>query len=162
MFESLINYVRVVVPTSMESVLLAIGAAVGTWISIGVGGFDDSFVVLCMFMLADILTGSRAAWKRGKFKTKIAAQGFFKKIFVVFAVMLCEGVDVALHVNFMRDACVMAYVVIEALSICENVDRLGYGKLIPPFIRRGLEQVRDQKQARFGGKVNADTSSTQE
>lgn len=149
MSESLINYVRVVVPTSMESVLLAIGAAVGTWISIGVGGFDDSFIVLCMFMLADILTGSRAAWKRKKFKTKIAAQGLFKKIFVVFAVMLCEGVDVALHVNFTRDACVMAYVVIEALSICENVDRLGYGKLIPTFIRRGLEQVRDQKQARF-------------
>lgn len=153
MLDTIMFYVRVVIPTAFERVVLAIGAMVGTWISLGVGGFDDSFIVLCLFMLADIITGSIAAWKKGDFSTKVSSIGFFKKGFIIFMVMLCNGVDEGLHVQFMRDACIMAYILNEAMSNVENIDRMGFGHLIPPFIRKGLAQIREQKKQQIEGKL---------
>lgn len=153
MFEALMTYVRVVIPTAFERVVLAIGAMFGTWVSLGVGGFDDSFIVLCLFMLADIVTGTVAAWKKGDFSTKISYIGFLKKGFIIFMVMLCNGVDEGLHVNFMRDACIMAYILNEAISNIENIDRMGFGHLIPPFIRKGLAQIREQKRQQLESKL---------
>ena len=153
MFEALMTYVRVVIPTAFERVVLAIGAMFGTWVSLGVGGFDDSFIVLCLFMLSDIVTGTVAAWKKGDFSTKISYIGLLKKGFIIFMVMLCNGVDEGLHVNFMRDACIMAYILNEAMSNIENIYRIGFGHLIPPFIRKGLAQIREQKRQQLESKL---------
>lgn len=158
MFETLMTYVRVVIPTAFERVVLAIGAMFGTWISLGVGGFDDSFIVLCLFMLADIVTGTVAAWKKGDFSTKISYIGFLKKGFIIFMVMLCNGVDEGLHVNFMRDACIVAYILNEAMSNIENIDRMGFGHLIPPFIRKGLAQIREQKRQQLENKLGGNNN----
>lgn len=156
MINQITEYCRVVIPTLTERIVLFIGATFGVWISVGVGGFDEGFKILCLFMLADMITGIVAAWKKGAFETKIAAQGLFKKGFIVLMVMLCNGVDHALHVDFMRDACIMAYVLNEALSNVENIDRMGFGRLIPPFIRRGLAQLQNEKEQKFNHKIGGD------
>lgn len=154
MFETMLIYLRVVIPTSIERIVLAIGAMFGTWFSLGVGGIDESFIVLCLFMFADIVTGVIAAIRSGEgLSSKKGAIGLFKKALIVFIVMMCNGVDEGLHVNFMRDACIFAYILNEALSNIENIERAGFGSVIPPFIKRALAQLRVQKRQQFDEKL---------
>lgn len=148
------EFLRLVIPTAMERVILSIGAMIGTWFSLGVGGIDTSFTVLCLFMLADIVTGVIAAIRSGEgLSSKKGMIGLCKKALIIFIVMMCEGVDQGLHVNFMRDACVIAYILNEALSNIENIERAGFGNVIPPFIKRALAQLREQKKQQYERKV---------
>lgn len=150
----MLDFFRLVIPTAIERIVLAIGAMFGTWFSLGVGGVDTSFTVLCLFMLADIVTGVIAAIRSGEgLSSKKGMLGLCKKAVIIFIVMMCEGVDQGLHVNFMRDACVIAYILNEALSNIENVERAGFGNVIPPFIKRALTQLREQKKQAFERKI---------
>lgn len=154
MLDSLFLYLRVIIPTSMERIVLSIGAMFGMWFSLGVGGIDESFIVLCLFMLADIITGVIAAIRTGEgLSSKKGAIGLLKKALIVFIVMMCNGVDHGLQVNFMRDACIIAYILNEALSNIENIERAGFGGVIPPFIKRALAQLRAQKKQQFDEKL---------
>lgn len=159
MLDQLVNFLRVVIPTQAERVLLAIGATMGGWIGLGLGGFDESIKILSVFILADIVTGVSAAWKRGKWSSTVMYRGLFKKAFTYAIVMIANGVDNALHVDFMREACIMAYSVNEAGSILENLDRMGYGNLIPPFLRKGIEQLKEQKKVQYEGKLKEGKSN---
>lgn len=153
MIDQILTFLRVVVPTQIERILLAIGATIGGWIALGLGGFDDAIKILSAFVLTDIITGACAAWKQGKWNSRAMYRGLFKKAFIYVIVMIANGVDNGLHLNFMREACVMAYIVNEAGSVLENLDRMGYGHLIPAFLRRGIEQLKEQKKAQYEGKL---------
>lgn len=151
--DQLLKFLQVVIPTQAEKLLLAIGATMGGWIGLGLGGFDDAIKILSVFVLADIITGGGAALKRGKWSSAAMYKGLFKKAFIYAVVMLANGVDNGLHLDFMREACVMAYTVNEAGSILENLDRMGYGNLIPSFLRKGIEQLKEQKKVQYEGKL---------
>lgn len=150
MFEQSINFFKVVVPTYGERLVLGVGAVIGTYLGLAVGGFDSAFLILCGFILGDFITGTIAAFKAGEWSSRKGYRGLFKKVFILVIVAIGNALDVSLELNFLREACVMAYILNEAGSILENIDRMGFGDVIPPFLRNGLEQIRNQKQAQYG------------
>ena len=41
---------------------------------------------------------------------------------------------------------ISGFAIIEAMSLIENIDRMGYGFIIPDFLRNKLSQIADEKK----------------
>lgn len=141
-----VTLVRVVVPNFAERVVLSMGALIGGWLSYSIGGFDEGVNWLFAFCLIDYLTGNWAALKTGKWESKKAFQGIFKKFFIFIMVAICNGVDISLHVDFVRDACIFAYIVNEVGSLIENIARAGYADVIPTPLRNALKLLKEREE----------------
>ena len=150
MLDQLIDFFRVVIPTNGEKVILSVGAWLGAWLGLAIGGYSQTFYILCGFILADYVTGTTAAFRTGKWKSTDGFNGLFKKMFILLMVIIAHWVDEGMHVNFLREAVMMAYILNEAGSVLENLNRMGYGKLIPEVLKNGLAQIQEQKKERFG------------
>lgn len=136
---------RAIVPTDMERVVMGIGAAAGALIGQAVGGIDDAILWLGAFVMVDYVTGIAAGIKTGQLGSKRGFEGIFKKAFIFGVIALCQGMDVILHTDMLRDAAVVAYAANEALSITENIDRMGFGSAIPAPIRRAFKEINEKK-----------------
>lgn len=51
----------------------------------------------------------------------------------------------AMKVDIFRGMVISAFAIIEAMSLVENIDRMGYGEFIPEFLRVRLKQLADEK-----------------
>ena len=140
---------RSAIPTFTERVLMGIGALIGGWAGYLLGGIDIALLWLCGFVVIDYFTGNFAVLKQGKWQSKLAYKGIFKKLFIFIMVTICNGIDESLHLTFVRDACVIAYILNETGSILENVERMGYGEVIPPILRQSLKILREREEARL-------------
>lgn len=145
-WESTLAFLSSLVPTNIERILWTVGGVVGGFVSVGVGGFDDPFKVLCGFVIVDYVTGTASALKNGQWSSRRGFKGLAKKVFLFLMVGIAHGLDVGLKVDFLRDAVIMGYILNEAGSTLENLERLGYGNLIPSILRKGLEQIKEQKK----------------
>lgn len=124
---------------------MSIGAAIGTWLSYVFGGFDAAVLWLFGFSVLDYITGNIAVIKAGKWKSNLAYRGIFKKMFIYIMVAICHGVDVSMNTDFVRTACVFAYIVNEVGSIIENIERMGYGDVIPAALKHALDIAKSEK-----------------
>ncbi len=147
--QDLWNFFSVVIPTKGERVLMLISGALGGWLSFALGGIDLSIKWLFVFVCLDYITGMIAAFKLSEWCSRTGFKGLFKKVFLFFVVALCHGIDQVVHLEILRNAAIMAYGVNEAGSILENLERLGYGSLIPGFLRRGLKTLKDKEKELF-------------
>ena len=60
-----------------------------------------------------------------------------------------------MNTHMVRTLFIGAFAVVEALSIVENIDRVGYGQYIPSFIRGALAQIAREKHVENkGDKLN--------
>lgn len=128
---------------------LIIGAVFGfiwTFCAAVVGGFDAQMQALVALSVLDLLTGFFAGYKTKTLSSQIAYKGMLKKcvMFGVIGVGVC--LDVAMATHTVRTFFISAYAIIEAMSLAENIDRAGYGDLIPAWLRGALQQVARSKQ----------------
>lgn len=131
--------------TRTEINIAAICSAASAGISFLVGGVDAPIQALLVLIVADYATGMIAGWKTGMLSSDRGFRGVTKKVAIVAAVALANVVDVALGTHAIRAAVIGGYAGMESLSLIENVDRMGYGEYIPPFLRTKLEQLRVEK-----------------
>ena len=130
---------------------MAISSAAGACLSFLVGGLDLSLKSLFVLIVVDYLTGLYAAWKHKIIGSKRGARGLASKAANVAVVVFCTQIDNGLaQGHLFRTAAIFGYTVLEAISICENIDRLGYGEFIPEPIRARLVQIREEKGGGFG------------
>lgn len=135
-----------IIPTKLETVLFVSGGAVGVWLSKAVGGFDSGVQWLFAFMVLDYLTGVCAAFKAGQLCAGRGLEGVLKKAFGCLIVTICHGMDTVMHdVDFLRDACVIALAANESFSIMKNVDRMGFGGIIPAPIRQAIKAIKERQ-----------------
>ena len=151
MIQKIQELLSALVPSDGEAVLMSIGAGFGAAVSFAFGDVDDAFLWLLAFIAADYVTGTVAAFRSGEWSSQTGFTGIFKKVFILLVVSMCHGLDVATGTDLLRNVSIFAYGLNEAGSILENVDRLGYGKLIPAVIRRGLKQLRKKEEKLFNG-----------
>ena len=154
MLQKIQDFLSALVPSDGEAVLMSIGAGFGAVVSFAFGNVDDAFRWLLAFIAVDYITGTVAAFRSGEWSSQTGFTGIFKKVFTLLVVSMCHGLDVATGVNLLRNAAIFAYGLNEVGSILENVDRLGYGKLIPAVIRRGIRQMRDKEEELFTAEEN--------
>lgn len=126
------------------------GAVIGGWASYVFGGFDAALLWLFGFTLVDFILGIIAAAKHRRWQSKVMYRGIFKKSFIFVMIAICHGVDVALGIDFVRTTCIFAYLANEVGSILENVERMGYGDIIPSVLRNALQILQDKGQGNTG------------
>lgn len=140
------EFIKNCVPTGAEQYLMAIGAAIGLFISIAVGGMDKMIYALIALMFLDYTTGMIAAFKTGQWDSSTGFVGLAKKAVILAVVALCNTVDMAMDTHALRQMAICAYALNEAGSIVENIDRAGWGEHIPAFIRNALARLQSKQE----------------
>jgi toxin secretion/phage lysis holin len=131
--------------TKTEACVMGAAAAIGAALETILGGFDRAVIALFVFAALDYLTGCWAAARQGKLNSRTGFAGLAKKAAIFMAVAFGYGLDVAMKTDALRNMLIFAYSANEGLSILENVDKLGYGRHIPPFLRKKIEQLKSEK-----------------
>ena len=145
-----IEFIKNIVPTGAEQYLMAIGAAIGLFISIAVGGMDKMIYALIALMILDYTTGMIAACRTGQWDSSTGFVGLAKKAVILGVVALCNTVDTAMNMHTLRQMAICAYALNEAGSIVENIDRAGWGEHIPAFIRNALARLQSTTENKDG------------
>lgn len=140
------EFIKNCIPTGAEQYLMAIGAAIGLFISIAVGGMDKMIYALIALMILDYTTGMIAAFKTGQWDSSTGFVGLAKKAVILAVVALCNTVDMAMDTHALRQMAICAYALNEAGSIVENIDRAGWGEYIPAFIRNALARLQSKQE----------------
>lgn len=140
------EFIKNMAPTGAEQYLMTIGAAIGLFISIAVGGMDKMIHALIALMILDYTTGMIAAFKTGQWDSSTGFVGLAKKAVILAVVALCNTVDTAMDTHALRQMAICAYALNEAGSIVENIDRAGWGDHIPAFIRNALARLQSGQE----------------
>lgn len=144
------EFIKNCVPTGAEQYLMAIGAAIGLFISVAVGGMDKMIYALIALMILDYATGIIAACRTGQWDSSTGFVGLAKKAVILGVVALCNTVDTAMDTHTLRQMAICAYALNEAGSIVENIDRAGWGEHIPAFLRNALARLQNTTENKDG------------
>lgn len=143
--QTFINYMSLLIPAKGEAYLMLASGAVGSALAWALGGIDLQLQWLLMFVAVDYVTGTIAAGKTGEWNSRVGFRGLFKKVFIFVVVMLSHGLDVITGTEMLRNAAIVAYAVNELGSTLENMDRLGFGGMIPSFLRRAIKELKSRE-----------------
>ncbi|WP_371366324.1 hypothetical protein SRRS_07330 [Sporomusa rhizae] len=131
--------------TATELKIIAFSSILGAIFIDAIGGLDIQITALFKLMIADYTTGLIAAYRTKTIGSKKGTTGLFKKIAILCAVMLANTVDNAFAINTARHMAICGFAGIEVFSLIENIDRIGWGKYIPEFLRNAFIQIRKEK-----------------
>lgn len=137
------------IPDFSSRVLLAVGGILGALCSFLFGPIDDAIEWLFVFIVVDYLSGTYAAMKTGQWNSRTGFLGITKKIVMLSLVALCHGLDITSVIPFVsvRDAAVFAFCLNDFGSILENIERMGYGSIIPAPVRKMLKAMEERSGA---------------
>lgn len=134
----------------MKEVLCTTCGLLGAAIAKLFGGWSDGMTTLIIFMAIDYFTGVlvAAVFKKSK-KTESGAlsslacwQGLIKKGITLLIVLIACRLDLMIQTNYIRDACVIAFCVSEAISILENAGLMGVP--IPTVITKAIDVLKKE------------------
>jgi toxin secretion/phage lysis holin len=131
--------------TNTELTLGAIFGICFTCLDKAVGGIDASIEALAVLMIVDVLTGIAAGLKHHRLSSAIGARGLFKKAGIFLCILIGFLLDTAMNADIFRDMVIAGFALIECMSLIENIDRMGFGYIIPAFLRTKLKQIADEK-----------------
>lgn len=137
--------------TATELKIIALSSLGGAIFIDAMGGIDVQISALFKLMIADYITGVIAAYRTRTIGSKKGTTGLFKKIAILYAVMLAHTVDEAFATNTARHLAICGFAGIEVFSLIENIDRIGWGKYIPAFLREKFIQIRKEKGVQGDG-----------
>lgn len=137
------------IPDFSSRVFLAVGGILGALCSFLFGPIDDAIEWLFVFIVVDYLSGTYAAMKTGQWNSRTGFLGITKKIVMLSLVALCHGLDITSVIPFVsvRDAAVFAFCLNDFGSILENIERMGYGSIIPAPVRKMLKAMEERSEA---------------
>ena len=144
------------IPDFASRVLLAVGGILGALCSFLFGPVDDAIEWLFVFIVVDYLSGTYAAMKTGQWTSRTGFLGITKKIVMLSLVALCHGLDITSIIPFVsiRDVAVFAFCLNDFGSVLENIEKLGYGSLIPDPVRKMLKAMEKKSEDMVSGVVD--------
>lgn len=127
-------------------------ACVGSALSYFIGGVDTMFIVLCVFLVVDYISGVIVAvvfknstkTETGKLNSSVSFKGLCKKIFVVVLVGVAHLLDIALGTNFIRGGVIVAFISNETISIIENAGLMGIP--IPEVLLKAIDILQEREE----------------
>lgn len=143
---SVVDFIIQLKPTELEQILLGVGSVVGMGISLALGGVDKMIYALIALCVIDYATGTIAALKTGQWGSKEGFIGLLRKTVIFSVVALANLIDMAIDIHALRQMAICAYALNEAGSIIENIDRAGWGSVIPTILRKALVQLNDKAE----------------
>ena len=134
-----------------NTVITALGIIGGFVVSM-LGGWSSALATLIVFMAVDYLTGLIAAgvFKKspktasGALNSGVGFKGIFKKIGILFVVMLAYRLDITANTNFVKNSVIIAYIANEFLSITENLALMGI--YMPSAVKKAIDVLQKDKK----------------
>lgn len=136
----------------MREMFYTIMLSIGSTLSYFIGGVDTMFIVLCVFLLIDYISGiivavvfkNSSKTETGKLNSSVSFKGLCKKFFVVVLVGVAHFLDIALGTNFIRGGVVVAFISNETISIIENAGLMGIP--IPNVLRKAIDILQEREE----------------
>lgn len=127
-----------------EGICTAVGV-VGSAIAAAFGGWDQALVTLVVFMVIDYLSGLIVAGifhnsrktENGVLESRAGWKGLCRKGVTLLFVLIAYRLDLALGVNYIRNAVIIGFMANELISITENAGLMGIP--LPTVIQNAIE-----------------------
>ncbi|MGN0735214.1 MAG: holin family protein [Anaerovoracaceae bacterium] len=115
-----------------EKICTGIGI-VGGFIASLFGGWDAALITLIMFMAIDYFSGLVVAGvfhnskktETGTLESRAGWKGLCRKCMTLLFVLIAYRLDLAIGVNYIRDAVIIGFMANELISIVENAGLMG-------------------------------------
>ena len=134
-----------------DGICTAIGLC-GSFIAGCFGGWDTGLVTLLIFMGIDYMSGLVVAGvfhnsnktKTGALESRAGWKGLCRKCMTLLFVLIAYRLDLALGVNYIRDAVIIGFMANELISIVENAGLMGLP--LPDAINKAIDVLTEQKE----------------
>ena len=127
-----------------EGLCTGIGV-VGSAIAEAFGGWDEALVTLIIFMVIDYLSGLIVAGvfhnskktETGTLESRAGWKGLCRKCVTLLFVLIAYRLDLAIGVNYIRNAVIIGFMANELISIVENAGLMGIP--LPTVIQNAID-----------------------
>lgn len=127
-----------------EGICTAVGI-VGGFICSLFGGWDTALATLLMFMAIDYVSGLIVAGvfhksnksDTGALESRAGWKGLCRKCMSLLFVLIAHRLDLALNINYIRDAVILGFMTNELISIVENAGLMGIP--LPSVITKAID-----------------------
>lgn len=134
-----------------EGICTGIGV-IGSIIASLFGGWDTGLVTLVIFMGIDYVSGLLIAGifhnsnktESGALESKAGWKGLCRKCMTLLFVLIAYRLDLALGVNYIRDAVIIGFMANELISIVENAGLMGLP--LPDAINKAIDVLTQKKE----------------
>jgi toxin secretion/phage lysis holin len=137
-------YTSIIGTNGKETAAAGVIAALGTFCTALLGGWDIALRLLVYLMIADYVTGVLGAIRNKKVNSEIMFWGGIRKAIILLVVFLAVQLDqlVGGQNPVFRTMTLYFYVGREGLSVVENMGIIGVP--LPPGISKFLEQLKQK------------------
>lgn len=134
-----------------EGICTGIGV-IGSIIASAFGGWDTGFVTLLIFMGIDYFSGLVVAGvfhksnktESGALESKAGWKGLCRKCMTLLFVLIAYRLDLAIGVDYIRNAVIIGFMANELISIVENAGLMGLP--LPDAINKAIDVLTEQKE----------------
>ncbi len=127
-----------------EGICTVVGI-VGGFICSLFGGWDTALATLLMFMAIDYASGLIVAGvfhksnksDTGALESRAGWKGLCRKCMSLLFVLIAHRLDLALNINYIRDAVILGFMTNELISIVENAGLMGIP--LPSVITKAID-----------------------
>lgn len=113
---------------------------------LAIGGIDTPIKALAILIVLDFVTGITAGYRTRSLSSRVGSKGIIKKAGIFVCIMFAYLLDNAMAIQMFRGIVISGFAIIEAMSFIENIDRMGFGYIIPDFLRTKLAQIAEEKK----------------
>lgn len=134
-----------------EGICTGIGV-IGSIIASEFGGWDTGLVTLLIFMGIDYFSGLVVAGvfhksnktESGALESKAGWKGLCRKCMTLLFVLIAYRLDLAIGVDYIRNAVIIGFMANELISIVENAGLMGLP--LPDAINKAIDVLTEQKE----------------
>lgn len=134
-----------------ETICTAVGV-VGSAIAAVFGGWDEALVTLIIFMVIDYISGLAVAGifhksnksENGALESRAGWKGLCRKCVTLLFVLIAYRLDLAIGVDYIRNAVIIGFMANELISIVENAGLMGIP--LPGVIQNAIEILTQKAQ----------------
>lgn len=135
-----------------EGILYSIIGAVGGFIAMAFGGWNDALITLMIFMSVDYVTGLAVAGifkkskksESGALESRAGFKGICRKGVALLIVLVATRLDVVMKTTYIKDAVIIAFIANESISIIENAGLMGIP--IPSVITKAIDILKKESE----------------
>ena len=155
MWNQLLEKMSSLDPGVLKNAALLVAGGFTGLISTLMGEHKSFFYWLFAFVVADYITGMIAAARTGTWSSRIGLKGLIRKFVILLVAIGFHGIDQILQEPWIGAWAIGALSLNELISILENVEKAGFGSIIPQRIRNMLDLVKEEHQNKIKSKFPA-------
>lgn len=133
-----------------EGICTGIGL-IGSLIASAFGGWDSALITLMIFMIIDYVSGLIVAGvfhaslksETGTLESRAGWKGLCRKGMTLLFVLIAYRLDIAIGVDYIRNAVIIGFMTNELISIVENAGLMGIP--MPDAITKAIDVLTSKK-----------------